>query len=118
LEEPRFGTVTEQRLLAARTAAIVGRPLILTGCLPGKGFGEHLFRQDFAELKQQMFQVSQLRSPGRPVRTVELLDEVFGHPFDIGADIFHQRSAFLEIRHPELPAEFVSSKRTSFPWSV
>jgi hypothetical protein len=72
----------------------------MSGCLSGEGFGEHLFRQDFAEVEQQVFDVGQFGSPGRPLRAIELLDQVFGHALDIGTYIFYQRRALLGIRHP------------------
>ncbi len=72
----------------------------MRGRLPGEGFGEYLFRQDFAEVEQEVFDRGQLGSPGGPLGAVELIDQVFGHALDIGPYFFHQRAALLGIRHP------------------
>src|SRR5262249_34387081 len=59
-----------------------------------------------------------LISPGGTVGAVELVDEVFGDPFDIGTDFFHLRGALLGSRHPWLLSERGSKTGTDFSQRV
>jgi hypothetical protein len=102
MDDAGFDVLAGQRLLAARTATVAGRPLGVAGGLPGEGLGEDLFRQDFADVEQQMFNLGKSGSPGRPLRPVELIDQVFRHALDIGPYFFYQRGALFGLRHPWL----------------
>ena len=102
MDDAGFDVIAGQRLLAARTATVGGRPLGMAGSLPGEGLGEDLFRQDFAEIDQEVFDLGEPGSPGRPLRAVELVDQVFRHALDVGPYFFHQRSPLFGLRHPWL----------------
>jgi hypothetical protein len=109
MDDAGFDVVAGQRLLTSRAAAVAGRPLLVASRLPGEGLGEDPFGQDFAEFEQELFDLGELGPPGRPSRTVELIDKVFGYALDIGPHFFHQRGALLCSRHPWLPSRLVST---------
>src|SRR5207247_10856171 len=53
--------------------------------------------------------------PGGAVGPVELVDQVFGHPLDVGPDAFDPRGALLGSRHPGLLSELRSEGANAFP---
>lgn len=99
MDQAGFAVVTGERLVTVGAAAVAGRSLRLGGGLAGQGLGEHLLRQDVAQLQQQSFDLGQLGSPARPVGAVELVHEVFGDPLDIGPHFFYLRGALFGCRH-------------------
>src|SRR5207302_2913146 len=82
--------------------------------LSGEGAVEHLFGQDFADFQEEVFDVAEGGAPGRAVGTVELVDEVFGDPFDVGPHLFRFRRALVGSRHPWFLSELVSRGRLDF----
>jgi hypothetical protein len=46
---------------------------------------EHFLREYFADFEEDVLDVRELGPPGRPLGTVELLDQVFGNAFDVEA---------------------------------
>jgi hypothetical protein len=114
MDDAGFAVVAGQRLLTTRAAAVNGRPVRVGGGLASQGFREDLFRQDFAEFEQEVFDLGELGSPRGPVRAVELLHKVFGDALDIGPHFFHQRGALLRVGHPCVLSELASTRDTTF----
>lgn len=88
--------------LATARAILEGRwPLVVRHQrLAFQGQGEHLLRKDLLNLDEEVFQVSQLGSPGRPLGPPETVGQVFGHAFDIRTDFIHLGGALLGACHP------------------
>ena len=70
--------------------------------LSGEGIGEHRFAQHLADGDEEVLDLGQLGPPGGAVGAIELVDQVFGHAFDVGPDFFHLGGALLGWRHPGL----------------
>jgi hypothetical protein len=51
----------------------------------GEGQVEHLLGEDGADFQEDVFDLGELGAPDRSLGPVELLDEVFGNAFDVGA---------------------------------
>ena len=68
--------------------------------LPAQGIVEHALRQDLADIQQEVFDLRQPGPPGRAIGPVELIDQIFRDPFEIGPDFFYLRSTLLGSRHP------------------
>jgi hypothetical protein len=75
--------------LTTGAAAGGGRLLRQSLGLTGEGQIEHLFRQDFPDFQEEVFDVSQVGAPRRAVGAVELIDKVFGNSLDVGPHLFH-----------------------------
>jgi len=78
--------------------------------LPRQGVGQHLFAEDLADGEEEVFDLGQLGAPRRALGPVELVDEVFGDPFDVGTDFFYLGGALLGSRHPWLLSELGSNE--------
>jgi len=78
------------------------------GGLPRQGVGQHLLAEQFANGDEQVLDLGQLGPPGRAVRAVELVDQVFGDAFDVGPDLFYLGGALFGSRHPWLLSELGS----------
>src|SRR5262245_58607806 len=85
LQEAWVGVVTGQRLVTPRAAAIRLGALLGGSGLLREGQVEHLLGKDFADLEEDVFDLGELGAPGGALGTVELLDQVFGDPLDVGA---------------------------------
>src|SRR5262249_26243102 len=85
LQEARVGVATRQRLLTTRAAALRLGALVGGRGLLGEGQVEHLFGKDVTDFPEDVFDLGQLGAPGGAVGAVELPDEVFGDPLDVGA---------------------------------
>ena len=68
------------RAAAIRLGALLGGRGLL-----GEGQVEHLLGKDFADFEEDVLDVGELGPPGRALRTVELLDQVFGNALDVKA---------------------------------
>jgi len=85
LQDARVEVVTGQRLLTSRAVAVRLGALVRGGSLLGEGQGEHFLCEDFADFEENVFDLGELGPPGGALGAVELLDQVFGDPLDIGA---------------------------------
>jgi hypothetical protein len=118
VDDAGVGVVAVQRLLTTGTAAVSERASRVGGSLAREGFGEGLFGQDVAELEEELLDVGEFGAPGRPLGTVELLDEVFGDALDVGTHFFHQRTPLLGRRHVPFLSALAPSRATCFSRSV
>jgi hypothetical protein len=92
-----------------------GRGLLRQGLgLAGEGEVEHLLGQDFADFQEEVFDVGEGSAPGRPLRAVKLIDEVFGDTFDVGPHLFRFRRTLLGSCHPWVLSELVSKRWIEF----
>src|SRR5262249_34328570 len=85
LQDARVGVVTGQQLVTPRATAIRLGALVGGRGLLREGQVEHLLGKDFADFEEDVFDLGELRAPGGSLGTVELLDQVFGDPLDVGA---------------------------------
>jgi hypothetical protein len=88
--------------VAARAVAVGLRPLLEGGGLLGEAESEYLLGEDFPDFQEGVFDLGEGSTPGGTVRPVELLDQVFGDAFHIGAYFFYLGGAFFGSRHPWL----------------
>jgi hypothetical protein len=72
-------------LVTPRAAAIRLGARVGGRGLPGEGQVEHRLGKDFAEFKEDVFDLGELGAPGGALGAVELLDQIFGDPLDVGA---------------------------------
>jgi hypothetical protein len=82
--------------------------------LPCEGFGQDFFGQDTAEVEEEVFQVRQGGAPGRPRGAVELVHQVFGDAFEIGADFFYLGTPLLGTRHHSSLSRLAANEPTDF----
>jgi hypothetical protein len=109
-----MGIGTSQWLSAARAGLGRRGCLVVGRCLPGQGIVEHTFRQDLTDIQEEVFDLRQFGPPGWTRRAVELLDQVFRDPVEIGTDFFYLRGTLLGSRHPWLLLELGSKEQTDF----
>jgi hypothetical protein len=95
-------------LVTAGTGAIQLGLLLDGGGLVGEGDAEHLLGEDLTNFKEDVLDFRQRGPPGRALGPVELLDEVLGDAFDVGAQFFHLGVALFGSRHPWLLPELGS----------
>jgi hypothetical protein len=84
------------------------------GGLPGEGFGEDFFGQDVAEVEEEVFEVRQGSTPGGALGAVELVHQVVGDAFEIGADFFYLGTPLLRTRHHNSLSRLAADGRTDF----
>jgi hypothetical protein len=67
---------------------------------------EEFFADDGASLHSDVFEFRQGRTPGRPVRTEEVVGQFLGDAFEVGPKGFHLRIATCSgsASHPWPPA--------------
>jgi hypothetical protein len=70
------------------------------GGLLGEAEVEHLLGEHLADFQQNVFDLREFGPPGRALRAIEFLDEVFRDAFHIGSQFFYFRSALCASRHP------------------
>jgi hypothetical protein len=87
-------------LLAARTTPIGGRLLVDDGGLLREGQVEHLLGENLTDFEENVFDLAESGSPSGAFGAVKLLDQVFGHPFDVRPQFFYLRRALFASRHP------------------
>ena len=110
LQKAFVGVGAGQRLLTPGTGAVGGGAFGLGRGLPRQCVGQPLLAEDLADGEEEVFALGQSGSPGRTVGALELVDEVFGDPFDIRTDFFYQRGVLLGSHHPWLLAELGSKE--------
>jgi hypothetical protein len=114
LDEPGVGVVAGEGLAATGAKAEGRGPLVVGSGLAVQGEIEHVFGEQFADLEEEVFDGGQGGSPRRAIGPVELVDEVFGDAFDVGADFFHLGRAFLGASHPRDSLSLAAKARTNF----
>jgi hypothetical protein len=72
-------------LPAPRAGAVGEGALRCGGGLPGEAEVEHALGEDLSDFQGEVFDVRELGPPGGAIGPVELEDEVFGDPFEVGA---------------------------------
>ena len=87
-------------MLAARATPIGGRLLGDGGGLVGQGQVEHFLGENLTDFEENVFDLAESGSPSGTLGPVKLVDEVFGHPFDVRPQFFYLRSALIASRHP------------------
>ena len=85
---------------AARTTPIGGRLLGDGGGLVRQGQVEHLLGENLTNFDENVFDLAESGSPSGTLGAVKLVDEVFGHPFDVSPHFFYLRSALFASRPP------------------
>jgi hypothetical protein len=112
--ESRVGVVADEGLLTTGATA-PGRGLLGQGLgLAGQTEVEHLFRQDFTDFQQEGFDVGQGGAPGRSAGPVELIDEVFGNAFDVGAHFFYPVSPLFGRWHVRILSGLAAKGQSNF----
>jgi hypothetical protein len=64
---------------------------------------EHLFRDHLSKHDNEVLDLRERGTPGRPVRSPDTIDEVFCHTFEIGANRIDMRGRVFDEGHPCLP---------------
>ena len=74
---------------------------------------QHLLRENFANLDDQVFELGQLGAPWGTFWPSDVVCKVFGDALDVSADFFYLRSPFFVSCHPWLPLEVKAKTRKS-----
>ena len=61
---------------------------------------EHLLGEDFANLDDEVFELSQLGTPGGPLGSPEAVRQVFGDALEVSARFFYLWTPFFMACHP------------------
>jgi hypothetical protein len=73
--------------------------LIERGGLAGQGGLEHGLGEDGADVEEEVFDLGEGSTPGRPLGAVDLVDEVFGDPLQVRSNFIHEGGWLLGSRH-------------------
>jgi hypothetical protein len=73
---------------------------------------EHLLREDFANLDDEVFEFSQLGTPLGTPGSPDAVRKVFGDAFDVSARFFYLGTPLLVACHPWLPVDVKAKIKT------
>ena len=114
LDDAGVGRAAFEGSLATGTSACPVGLLIEGGSLAGQGGLEHGLGEDGADAEEEFFDLGEGSTPGRPLGAVDLVDEVFGDPLEVGADFIHQGGRLLGSRHLSFLSEVAPIVRIHF----
>src|SRR5271165_3740913 len=102
--------------LATPRAVLEGRRSFFhrSGCLAFQSKFQHLLREYFTNVHDEILQLTELGAPPRPGGPPKAVREVFRDPLDVTADFFYLLTPFLGARHPWPPVELVANVSTNF----
>jgi hypothetical protein len=89
-------------------------------CRRGEGLAlqaelKHLLGEDFADLDDEIFELRQLGTPGRPFGPPEAVGKVFGDALEVSARFFYLGTPLFVAYHPWLPVEVKAKLKTDRP---
>src|SRR5437016_12543326 len=80
-----------------------------------QGQVQQLFAEDFTDIQTQVFDLSKFGAPGRTLRAIELVSQVFRNTLEVGPYIVYFLGALLFSRHPWLLSGLASKNESNFP---
>ena len=93
-----------------------GGGMVVPSCgLAGQTFGKHFLGEHLSDVEEKVFDIGQGSTPGGPLGPIELIDEIFGDPFDVRTHFVYKRTPLFLVCHLPFLSQLVSKTNTLFP---